>query len=183
MEILFGHLNKVGDKMIFLGGIHGSGKSYLCSEIYENTKTPFYTASELISNFKKTSFRSSKLTKNIDDNQQILVKCVEQISDPQFILDGHLCLLNETKQICKINKNIIQRLKPSLILIKTSSPDVIQRRLMERDNQDYHTDFINKFQNSELNYAKELASNLTVPMIEITDSSSLEQVYEIIRRS
>lgn len=168
--------------MIFLGGVHGSGKSYLCSKIYENTKTPFYTASELISNFKKMSFKNSKLTTNIDDNQLILIKCVEQISEPQFILDGHLCLLNETKQIYKISKDIIQILKPSLILIKTSSPDKIKRRLADRDNQDYNIDFINRFQNAELDYANELSQDLNIPMVEITDSISLEQVYEIIRR-
>ena len=169
--------------MIFLGGVHGSGKSYLCSKIYETTKTPFYTASELISNFKKLGFKNGKLTPNIDDNQLILIKCVEQISEPQFILDGHLCLLNEAKQICKISKDIIQILKPSLILIKTSSPDEIKRRLADRDNQDYDIDFINKFQNSELDYANELSQDLNIPMVEITDSISLEQVYEIIRRN
>ena len=175
--------NKAGDKMIFLGGIHGSGKSYLCSKIYENTKTPFFTASELIGNFKKASLTNSKLIKNIDDNQKILVKCVDQIPHNKFILDGHLCLLNENQRICKIRKDVIQILRPSLILIKTSSPDEIQRRLKDRDGQDYNIDFIIEFQNSELDYANELASNLTIPMIEITDGSSLEQVYEMIRRS
>lgn len=168
--------------MIFLGGIHGSGKSYLCSKIYENTKTPFYTASELINDFKKTSYTNSKLTKNIDDNQHILIKCVKQITDNNFILDGHLCLLNENQQICKIGKEVIQALEPRLILIKTSSPDEIRRRLIERDNQDYNIDFIIKFQDTELDYANKLANELAIPMIEITDNSTLEQVYEVIRR-
>lgn len=167
--------------MIFLGGVHGVGKSSLCSKMHERTGIPYYTASELIRNFKKDSLTQSKLTRNIDDNQHILIECVEQIPEKEFILDGHFCLLNENQQVCQVDKSIIKRLNPSLILIKTSTPNEIRKRLIERDCQSYDVELITRFQNAELNYAQLMADFLDIPMAEITDSSSLEQVYEMIR--
>ena len=167
--------------MIFLGGVHGVGKSSLCLKMHKRTGIPYYTASELIRNFNKDRMTQSKLTRNIDDNQHILLECVEQISDREFILDGHLCLLNENQQIRTIDRFIIKQLNPSLILIKTSMPNEIRKRLIERDCQDYDVELITRFQDAELNNAQEMADYLDIPMAEITDSSSLEQIYEMIR--
>lgn len=169
--------------MIFLGGVHGTGKTSLCSKVHKRTGIPYFTASELIRDFKKNSLTQSKLTRNIDDNQHILIKCVEQIPKIEFILDGHLCLLDENQQICKINRDIIKQLNPSIILIKTSMPNEIRKRLIERDGQSYDVDLITRFQDTELNCAQEMAIFLDVPMVEITDNSSLEQVYKVIGRN
>lgn len=169
--------------MIFLGGVHGTGKTSLCSKVHKRTGIPYFTASELIRDFKKNRLTQSKLTRNIDDNQHILIKSVEQIPKKEFILDGHLCLLNENQQICKINRDIIKQLNPSIILVKTSMPNVIRERLIEQDGQSYDVDLITRFQDTELNYAQEMARFLDIPIVEITDSSSLEQVYEVIRRN
>lgn len=167
--------------MIFLSGVHGVGKSSLCVKIHERTGIPFYTASELIRDFKSDSLNKSKFTRNIDDNQHVLIKCIEQIPERKFILDGHICLLNENQQICKIDKSFIQILNPSLILIKTSMPNEIQKRLVKRDCQCYDVEFITQFQNTELNYAREMADSLDIPIVEITDSSSLDQICKMIR--
>lgn len=54
--------------MIFLSGIHGSGKSYLCKEL-NKYNIPTCSASHLIAKYKKEAYSSNKLINNIDDNQ------------------------------------------------------------------------------------------------------------------
>ena len=168
--------------MIFINGIHGSGKSYLCEKIKADCNIPIYTASQLISEYKNELYNSNKFVDHIDDNQHALIEKVKSIGiNTQFILDGHLCLLNNQGEICRINENVIIQLNPTLILTKISDIHKICERLKNRDNKNYEVEFLEKFQNDEIEYAKELSLKLKIKQLTINDDFDEEKIIEIIR--
>ena len=98
--------------MVFHSGIHGAGKSYLCKKL-NKYNIPTYSAGHLIAEYKKEAYSSNKLINNIDDNQCVLIKAMNSLNDRNpYILDGHLCLLNEYGEICRINSDVIIQLNP-----------------------------------------------------------------------
>lgn len=168
--------------MIIINGIHESGKSYLCEKLKKSHNIPIYAASQLISEYKNALYNANKFVDYIDDNQYALVEMVKSIGiNKHFILDGHLCLLNYKGEICRINDKVIIQLNPSLILTKISDAHIICERLKIRDSQNYEIDFLEKFQNEEINYAKELASKLKIKQLTVNDDTDEEKIIEIIR--
>ena len=132
--------------MIFLSGIHGSGKSYLCKEL-NKYNIPTCSASHLVAKYKKEAYSSNKLINNIDDNQCVLIKAMNSLNDGNpYIWDGHLCLLNGDGEICRINSDVIIKLNPKIIITKVSDPNEIFKRLKDRDNQKYNIYFLKSFQ-------------------------------------
>lgn len=86
--------------MIFLSGIHGSGKSYLCKEL-NKYNIPTCSASHLIAKYKKEAYSSNKLTNNIDDNQCVLIKAMNSLNDGNHIfwMDICVCLMAMVKSV------------------------------------------------------------------------------------
>ena len=168
--------------MIFLSGIHGSGKSYLCKEL-NKYNIPTCSASHLVAKYKKEAYSSNKLINNIDDNQCVLIKAMNSLNDGNpYILDGHLCLLNGDGEICRINSDVIIKLNPKIIITKVSDPNEIFKRLKHRDNQKYNIDFLKSFQYEEIQYAKELSKMLKIKFLTIDDDFNIDEIVEIIRR-
>ena len=78
--------------MIFVTGIHGVGKTFFSQKLATKLGVKSYTASKLISD------ESSKVTKkvyDVDTNQKILIRALKEIKASQYILDGHVCLIDE----------------------------------------------------------------------------------------
>jgi len=70
-------------KIIFVAGIHGVGKTYLCQSLKESIGIDHFSASQLISEFKREKFSSTdKSVKNINNNQELLLKAIEKYIQP-----------------------------------------------------------------------------------------------------
>ena len=168
--------------MIFLSGIHGAGKSYLCNSL-NKYNIPTYSASHLIAEYKKEKYTTNKLINDIDGNQYTLIKAINSLNDVnQYVLDGHLCLLNGETKICRINSYVIIQLNPQIILTKVSVPSEIFKRLKQRDNKKYNINFLESFQNEEIQYARELSEFLKIKFLTIDDDIKIEEIVKIIRR-
>ena len=91
----------------------------------------------------KIEFKDKKIN-DIKENQQLLldelniIKSKSGLKETDFILDGHLCLLNKSNKNEKIPLNILKEL----------------------DNIDWSNEFIELFQNKEIKYARELAKEI-----------------------
>ena len=168
--------------MIFLSGIHGAGKSYLCNDLNKyNIST--YSASHLIAEYKKETYTPIKLTNDIDGNPYALIKAINSLNDVnQYVLDGHLCLLNGETKISRINSDVIIQLNPQMILNKVSDPSEIFKRLKQRDNKKYNINFLESFQNEEIQYARELSEILKIKLLTIDDDFKIDEIVKIIRR-
>ena len=84
-------------KIIFLGGVHGVGKTSLCNKMCEELSIEGYSASNLIKRVKNVKFPTNKHSEEINGNQDTLIVAVNKYirCKTACLLDGHFCLLNE----------------------------------------------------------------------------------------
>lgn len=153
-------------KIIFIGGIHGVGKTTICNEIVSTYSLDFYSASDIIANAKKEQFSSSKLIPDIEDNQFHLINGIKSTkSIHQYsILDGHFCLINDKREVSKIPKFVFDEIQPVALIIVIDEINTILKQLEKRDSNTYDTLFLEKFQYEELEYSKILANRLNIPL-------------------
>ena len=147
--------------MIFVCGIHGVGKSFFCNDLREKTGKLIFSASDLILKRGEKNFQQKKVD-DIQLNQKLLIDEVNQIKkrETDFILDGHLCLLDKSGKIRRVYFDIVKELEIDLLMVLIDCPQIIKRRVKERDGIDWEIDFIQRFQNEEIEYARKLAKIL-----------------------
>lgn len=169
--------------MIFVSGIHGVGKTYFCNKIREKISIRSYSASQLIATRRSEEFSEDKRVSNIDDNQNLLVAEVEELkkTEKEFILDGHLCLLDETGEITRIPQNIFMRLKPDVIILLTEKPKIIADRRLQRDNVWQEVSEIDAFQEEERIYAKEIAEQLNIPLMVSSGMEGFDEIVDFLK--
>jgi adenylate kinase len=151
-------------KIIFVGGIHGVGKSYFCNQLKQKYNTQHFSCSSLISEFKKQQF-DKKEVENVQSNQNILINALNTITfnDKPFLLDGHFCLLTPEQNIVQIPFDTFLDISPQAIIVLKDDPEKIYSRLIQRDKVKYDILLLQKMQNIELNYSKFVSQKLSVP--------------------
>lgn len=152
------------NNIIFVAGIHGVGKTTICSKICKKSGIKHYSASELISKYKVENFKKDKKVENISKNQNILYHAVRKYldNDKYYLLDGHFCLININGNVERIPLDIFERLPIREIVVLIDKAENIRLKLMNRDSNKYSLDFIKEFQNNEIEYAKEISKRLRV---------------------
>ena len=100
-------LKKKQSSIIFLGGIHGVGKTTICEKIFTLSGYYCVTASSLIREHE-TKSDDGKKVRNVTDNQIKLVRQlnIKKKSHNHIILDGHYCVINDSKRICQIELDV-----------------------------------------------------------------------------
>lgn len=169
-------------KIIFIAGIHGVGKTFLCNQIISKFSLKTYSASKLIEELKKEEFKNNKKIKDINNNQQFLLEAINQIRKKEkvFILDGHFCLLNNKGEITRIQEETFFKISPNAILILHDTADNIIKRLKNRDNAVYDANLIKSFQKEELKYSLEIAEILQVPYLRYINTEDINKVWDFI---
>lgn len=172
-------------KVVFIGGIHGVGKTHLCNKICEEMDTPHFSASQLI---RKQKEEDMKLTKNVVDikgKQDALILAIDNYvaEIPTFLLDGHFCILNRQGQIEKIPQNTFERMNVSCFLVLIDEPRKIQERLKQRDEIDYSIEMLDLFQSEEISYAKQLAESLNSPLFVYKNGADQDGLYQFIKKN
>ncbi|MEG7379264.1 ATP-binding protein [Bacillus subtilis] len=160
--------------MIFIGGIHGVGKSFICNKLKSKFDLMHFSSSNLISQKKKEQFGKSKKIKNISQNQTFLQEAIDEINCENYFLDGHFCLLNKEGKITKINEKIFIDLSPNAIIVLTNSTKTIAERLRCRDNISYDIDLLESLQSMEIEHSKYIANKLEIPYFFYNPMSSTE---------
>lgn len=168
--------------MIFIGGIHGVGKTFFSNNISKEYSIGNYSASELISKKKQELFSKDKKVDNIGENQDFLKESLEELvlGDKWFLLDGHFCLLNKDSTISRISEETFYGLSPKAIVVISDSIENISLRLKNRDNIIYDEELLRIFLNDELNYSRIIASNLNIPYFVYDNSDDPKYVREFI---
>jgi len=148
--------------LIFMGGIHGVGKTTICTELSQRYLLSSFSASKIISDVKKQSFNSNKQITDIDENQDFLIQGIAQLEATSKIniIDGHFCLIDKKNNISRIPEEVFTRLNPILLIVVIDSVSKIIDRLQMRDKLDYTPLFVESFQNEEIKYAKLIAEML-----------------------
>jgi adenylate kinase len=170
--------------MIFISGVHGVGKGYFCNLVNKELGIESYTASDLISKGKDIDFDSNKLVSDIEDNQLYLLAAVRELkkNGTNFILDGHFCLNNkDTGKVARISLRTFTDLDPDTIILLTEKPEIISKRRKERDGLDVTPESIKEFQNTEKQYAEEVAQLLGAKLFISTGADDLPAAIDFLR--
>lgn len=166
-------MTSTNKNIIFIGGIHGVGKTFYSNNLSKCSNIPHYSCSELISRFKSID-NKTKLTKNINENQSLLKLAVDSYLSPnnKYILDGHFCLINDKGEICRVPEKIFLELNMSNIIVLENDCNKIIDNLKRRDNRVYSKSLISSFQNEEILYAKYIAQllNISIEIINLSKS-------------
>lgn len=169
--------------VIFIGGIHGSGKGTLCKKISSQTGIPHYTASELLNWNEVSPDVKNKKVIDIPDTQNRLINGLKEIKKKHqsFLLDGHFCLFNKNGIVEKIESEIFKNINPNFIVFVSSSPEEVQKRLKTRDGKIYSIALLQEMQMVEESHAKEIAFSLDIPYFHLTHEILPDLINLIIK--
>lgn len=158
--------------MIFVCGIHGVGKTFFCEKLSKRTKLPMFSASRLILDNKEKNFKNKQVD-NIDINEEVLIDQINKLQSQykNFILDGHLCLLDKQSKIERIRKEVFEQMNIHFLITLIDNPSVIKKRMYERDGIIWKESFVKKFQESEVNYTRYLSRKLNLDYCIMTNNS------------
>lgn len=154
--------------IIFIGGIHGSGKGTICQSIYAKKSCIHLIASELLK-WEEISDKTNKYVENIDNTQERLIagllNTIEK--DKLYLLDGHFCLLDKYGEISKIPETTFENISPKSIAVINEDIQRIKERLEKRDGKPYDFNALKQMQETEIAYSKKIAKKLGVNHFEI----------------
>lgn len=156
---------------IFVAGIHGVGKSFLCRHYAAQRKVVHATASALIKQeLAEETWTHGKRVKDIAENQAALIRAVEKhwISKKRLLLDGHFVLRNNEGKLEPIDTFIFHALKIQGVALVQAPDHVVQSRLRERGEYSSLKD-INDFLVEERAHAEVVCTELAVPLVILDD--------------
>ena len=150
---------------IFLGGIHGVGKTTLCEQIFAPAGYYCITASMLIKAYGLDIDRDKRV-KDVVDNQTALIEQLKTVkqSHQQLLLDGHYCLINSQNQFESIDVDVFRKMNPSAFILLKGCPKEIAKRLSNRDGKEWDQVFVKRFQVAEDEHARYVSGKLKIPL-------------------
>jgi adenylate kinase len=172
--------------IVFVGGVHGVGKSTYCQHISERTGLQWFIASVLIKAEMQSAIAvGSKVVVDPIGNQELLLRGVRNCVSPdrgRAILDGHFTLLNADGEIVAIDIDVFVRLGLERIIVIRDDAAAICTRLRERDKQDWSISKTSAHQDAEINQAHDVATKLRIPilLIDAYDAHGLEQAVQVL---
>lgn len=152
--------------IFFVGGIHGVGKTTLCNKIANKMNYKTTSASELLKKLDKVSLRRDKTVIDIEKNQEKLLVAIDRFLSKEtlILLDGHFCLLKSSENIEKIDIAVFEKLNMKKIFVLKDKPELIRKRLLTRDENEYSVEFLDDFQRKEIEHARNIANKLNIPI-------------------
>lgn len=155
----------MNNKIFFIAGIHGVGKSTFCNQLSNELNIKHYSASELIKLVLKRNADEKKKVGDIEGNQDILLYAIKSlVKESSIILDGHFCLINKTGSIDHIPLKTFQSLKLQSVLLLHDEVESIVHRLESRDSLKYDKELFNELAEKEMNYAEHVCNTLGVKL-------------------
>lgn len=150
----------------FIGGIHGVGKSTVCTDICTQAGLKHLSASELIKWKDINSDAFNKKVQNIPGTQDRLINALTKVVQPgtHYLLDGHYCLLDNEGNITPVPVETFRAMKPIALHVITGNVSEIKQRLETRDAKTYDAELLEQMQESELSHARHLSSLLNVEL-------------------
>lgn len=151
---------------VFVAGVHGVGKTYLCKQYEGSFNAIHESASELIRKERALADWSiDKKVRDIDVNQIALTRAVKRIcsNGQSLLLDGHFVLIGELAELTPIGVNTFEGLSISSVVLIEAAPSVISSRLSARDLSKSAVD-IGNFIQAERAHARAVCDHLGVSL-------------------
>lgn len=150
--------------MIFLGGVHGVGKTSMCDGISEKFGLKVISASAIIrAEREHPSPDSRTAVSNVGGNQGLLIRGVQRLvidAPGDYLLDGHFALRTLAGKIEEIDAAVFNLMGVNGLVCLVDEPTAIARRLTARDGDDHDVDAIAQLQAAELGSAESVSRTL-----------------------
>jgi adenylate kinase len=150
--------------MIFLGGVHGVGKTSMCAGVSERFGLRVISASAIIREERERPSSDSRTAVfNVAGNQGLLVRGVHRIVTDipeRYLLDGHFALRTLAGDIEEIDADVFRAIGVSGLICLVDDPGAIAQRLAARDRAVHDVIAISQLQAAELRSAEAAARTL-----------------------
>ena len=150
--------------MIFLGGVHGVGKTSMCAGVSERFGLQVISASAIIrAERAQPSSDSRTAVLNVGGNQGLLVRGVQRIVadvPARYLLDGHFALRTLAGNIEEIGADVFRAIGVSGLICLIDDPTAIAQRLEKRDCVAHDAITISELQSAELRSAEAISGTL-----------------------
>lgn len=176
----------MGNKLILLSGVHGVGKSYFLKDRFAcDARFEVVSASDLIGRFKKADDAGYKKVYDVQNNQQILL--TELLNEKNrvskdIILDGHICILNETGTSEYIPEKFFLDAGVNGIILLQDDVDIIAQRQDQRDGLVLDKNIIREMQEKEKWYCERLFSKYNIGHHVIDSTCEYSKFCKIVDR-
>jgi adenylate kinase len=157
-------------KTMFVGGIHGVGKTTTCAQVALQLGIRFATAGDIIQQRRNSAVNAkSKTVPDVAGNQQMLIDGVNALreSDTPLLLDGHFSLLGPTGAITCVDEQVFKDLGLTGIVVFYDVPKIIARRLRDRDGNALSEGVLKQLQEVEISTARSIAKALGIICAEL----------------
>ena len=171
----------MGQNLVFVSGVHGVGKSTICKAICNELNLYYLSASELIKWSEFNRDPANKLVEDISKTQERLVSALNfsRQQGGNCLLDGHVCLFNSKSEVTRISLQTFELINPSIMCVITGTPHEIEESQKQRGGQVYSRRLIEEMQNSEVAHARQISTDLNVPLIQVHRSLLTYLILEI----
>jgi adenylate kinase len=172
--------------IVFVGGVHGAGKTTLSRWLADELPAAHVTAGALIreaavSGHVVTVGAQGKAVPDIEANQVALLRGLSvfqarRVNDPRtLLLDGHFTLLNPAGEIVEVPPGIFTAIAPVAILLIEADPAIVSERLAARAPDAPPVEVIARLAARERERATATAAALKVPIFSVAGDGSVER--------
>lgn len=167
---------------IFLGGVHGVGKSFFAAQVPAGFGIVHKSASGLIKEERaKPNWGTDKRVEGAAGNQLLLAAAVKKKNDEgvRLILDGHFVLKGRDGEPIYLGADVFSALNLRAVVLLEADPQVIAQRLCERDAREESVEELRRFIDAEHRQAQMVCETLNIPLT-ILHSPNLDEFLSAV---
>jgi adenylate kinase len=170
---------------LFLGGIHGVGKTYLSDLLPADIELRHVTASSMIKEECPSINCDTKkqVTDDLKENQIGPPRAVRRLNDTgiRLILDGHFVLLDARGGFFHVKLEVFESLSLDGAILIEAEPRAVAARILERDRVIRDEEWLATFMTEERRHGQAVCKALNIPL-EILQSPQLDKFAVIVRK-
>lgn len=152
--------------IVFVGGIHGVGKTYLGAPVAKQLGMRHATASKLIREERGLqSWGTDKRVEGIDENQAALISATNRLRScgHKILLDGHFVLRGANGEFKEIDLQVFRDMQLGAVLLLEASLDSVMQRLNARGDVSWTITELQHFAELENAHAHQVSAELGIP--------------------
>lgn len=172
--------------IVFVGGVHGSGKSTLCRCLAKLLPARHVTAGALIREAAVpghvvTVGVQDKAVPDVDANQAVLLRGLSAYmartacDTRPLLLDGHFSLMDPSGDIVDVPAAVFQAIAPVAVLLVQADATTVHERLESRAAEAPSSETIERLAERERQRAIATSDDLKIPMWVLAGDGSAER--------
>jgi adenylate kinase len=169
---------------IFVGGVHGAGKTTFSKQLAQLLGASHVTAGGLIRENASATHTvtvgiGDKAVPDVDANQLLLLSGLDlyraRVGPGLVLLDGHFVLLDAAGTVAEIPLAVYEAIGPVAVLLVETEAGTIHARLLARDGEAPPVETLAQLAAREGARAERICSELGVPLLRVAGGGPSDQ--------